>query len=131
MAHKVHNLGADVIKVALSNRAPTDNDNSFATVGEVASTTAGAGTANGYTAGGHTAALVTSAQVGGVYALKLSNPAPFESTGIMGPLRYAIVYNATAGALIGYYDYGASISLSSGESLAVDFADPAGLVVLG
>jgi hypothetical protein len=52
------------------------------------------------------------------------------TAGGFGPLRYAVMYNASiaydaalAGAsfLVAYWDYGSSITVNSGETFTVDF----------
>jgi hypothetical protein len=48
------------------------------------------------------------------------------SAGGFGPFRYAVLYNDTPVApitdpLIGYWDYGSSISVGTGETFTVDF----------
>ena len=50
--------------------------------------------------------------------------------GSIGPVRYAVLYNATSGGLIGFWDYGSAITLNTGETLTVDFDDAAGVLTL-
>lgn len=117
-AEKVHNLGSDTLKVMLTNSAPVAA-NSVKT--DITDISAG----NGYSAGGNTLTVSSSSQTSGTYKLVVADSVFTASGGTIGPLRYAVVYNDTAASkeLIGYYDYGSSITLASGESLTIDF-DP-------
>ncbi len=125
LAEKVHNLGADTIKVMLSNVAPIAGNSVKADITEIAA-------GNGYVAGGSTLALVSSSQTAGVYKLVLSDVTITAAGGSIGPFRYAVVYNDTAtnDELIGFFDYGSSISLLDGESLLVDVSAVNGLLTI-
>ncbi len=125
LAEKKHDLGADTLKVLLCNTAPLATDTVKANLTEL---TAG----SGYTAGGATAAITSSSQTTGTYKLVLGDPATWTSTGTMGPFRYAVLYNDTAtnDELIGWWDYGTSITLASGESFAVDFDATTGVLTI-
>ena len=117
LAEKVHNLASDTLKVALTNTAPNAATHAvLADIGEIAG-------GNGYTAGGNQTAQSSSSQTGGTYTLVSADPATWTASGgSIGPFRYAVLYNATAagGPLIGYWDYGASITLNVGETFTVD-----------
>ena len=109
------NAGSDTWKIALSNTAPNVSTN--ATLSDATEISAG----NGYTAGGNTAAISSSTQTGGTYKLVLSSPATWTATGgSIGPLRYAILYDSTTDNLVGYWDYGSSITLNAGDSFTVN-----------
>ena len=129
VAEKVHNLGADTLKVMLSNTAPNVATHTVrADVTEIAG-------GNGYTSGGNTAALTTSAQAGGVYKLVLADPATWVAAGgTIGPFRYAILYNDTPTGpidpLIGYWDYGSSITLGIGETFTTDLDPTNGVLTI-
>lgn len=116
LAEKVHNLGSDTIKIALTNTAPSASNTTFADITEISA-------GNGYTAGGHATSAVSSAQTSGTYKLVLSDVVITASGGSIGAFRYVVIYNDTAtnNELIGYADYGSSITLASGETFTVDF----------
>ena len=125
LAEKVHNLGSDVIKVMLTNTAPSASaSNVKADITEI---TAG----NGYAAGGTAATITSSIQTTGVYKLILGDVV-FTATGAVGPFRYVVLYNDTATNkdLIGFYDYGSSISLANGETFTIDFDPSAGVLTI-
>jgi hypothetical protein len=125
LAEKQHNLSTDVLKVALTNVAPTASSTAWS-IG----TFTLVGT-DGYTAGGNTLSITSSAQSSGTYKLVLGDTT-FTSSGTIGPFRYVILYNdtSTGDLMIGYYDYGSSISLASGETFTVDFDPSAGVLTL-
>ena len=126
LAEKKHNLSSDVLKVALTNTAPTASSTAWDSV-----TFGPPATANGYTAGGNTLSITSSGQTSGTYKLVLGDTT-FTSSGTIGPFRYVILYNDTSvtDLMIGYYDYGSSISLASGETFTVDFNDSTGVLTL-
>jgi len=127
LAEKVHNLGADTLKVYLSNATPDAAADSIKT--DLAEISAG----NGYTAGGNTASVSSSAQSSGTYKLVLDDPATWTASGgSIGPFRYAVLYNDTAtnDELIGWWDYASSITLASGETFKVDFDPTNGVLTI-
>lgn len=119
LAEKKHNLGSDTLKLYLTNTAP---DAAADAVKADLPTELSAG--NGYSAGGPTVTISSSAQTGGTYKLVVADVTITASGGSVGPFRYFVLYNDTAtnDELIGYYDYGSSITLANGESITVDFS---------
>ena len=118
MAEKAHNLGADTLKVALTNTAPSASNTVLADITQIAN-------GNGYTTGGSTTTQSSSAQTSGTYELVLGDVVFTASGGAMGTFQYAVLYNdtATSDELIGYWDYGSAVSLADGETFTWD-ADP-------
>lgn len=126
VAEKVHNLGSDSLKVMLTNTAPVATNTVKANLTEIT-------TGNGYTAGGNVATVSTSAQTSGTYKLVLADPATWTASGgSIGPLRYAVLYNDTAlnKELIGWWDYGSSVTLATGETFTVDLDQVNGVLTL-
>lgn len=127
VAEKKHNLGSDVLKVYLTNVTPTPSTN--AVKADLAEISVGV---DGYTAGGNTCAITSSLQTGGVFKLVLADPAIWTSTGTLGPFRWAVLYNDTAtdDDLIGFWDYGGTVTLANGETFKVDFDPTSGVLTI-
>lgn len=127
LAEKVHNLGSDTLKVLLTNTTPVATNSVKANLTEISA-------GNGYTAGGTAASITSSAQTSGTYKLVLGDVVFTASGGSIGPFRYAVLYNDTptspADPLIGWYDYGSSITLADTETLTVDFDATNGVLTL-
>lgn len=108
---------ADVLKVMLSNTAPN------AATHKLRSEATELGAGNGYTAGGASLTNVGT-RSGGVVTVAGTDVVFTAAGGTIGPFRYAIVYNDTPGApldpLVGYWDYGSSITLQDTETFTVD-----------
>lgn len=113
VAEKVHNLGSDTLKVALTNVAPTAGNTQLSNITEISYTNCSS----------RTLTVSSSSQTGGVYSLVVADLILTASGGSVGPFRYVPIYNDTATnkELIAWYDYGSSITLADGETLTLDF----------
>jgi hypothetical protein len=119
LAEGKHNLGSDTLKVMLTLTAPVNTNAVKADLTEIAA-------GNGYTAGGNTATVTSSAQTSGTYKLVLGDPATWTASGgAIANFRYAVLYNDTATNkdLIGFWDYGSTVTVNASETFRVDF-DP-------
>jgi len=130
-AEKVHNLGADQLVIALSNTAP--GSESTPPTGATATCVLANVTQVSYTnCSTRNITTTSSAQSAGTYKLTLTDLTLTASGGSVGAFRYVYIYNDTAtnDELIGYYDYGSSITLASGESLLINFDDASGVLTI-
>lgn len=121
LAEKVHNLGSDTLKVALTNTVPV---NTYATLSQI--------TEISYTNCSSRAITTTSsAQTSGTYKLVLQDLV-LTASGSVGAFRYVVIYNDTAtnDELIGWYDYGSSITLANTDTFTCDFDAAQGLLQL-
>lgn len=128
----VHNmdLASDQVVVALSNTAPgsessnpaTDGNGVLANVTQVSYTNLSS----------RNVTTSSSTQTSGTYKLVLADITLTSSGGSTGPFRYVYIYDDTvtspADPLIGYYDYGSSLTLNDGDSLTVDFSAANGVL---
>jgi len=125
VAEKVHNLGSDQLKVALTNTAPVAGNTVYADLTSPLPTTnlSGATPFNLTTS--------SSVQTSGTYKLVIAD-LTLTATGSVGPFRYVVIYNDTAtnDELIGYYDYGSSVTLSNEETFILDFDATNGVLTL-
>src|SRR5688500_5665746 len=119
LGNKVHDLVGtnDVLKVMLSNTAP--NAATHAVRADATEISAG----NGYTAGGEDTQNDGS-EAGGTLTVTGVDVVWTAAGGTIGPFRYVILYNDTptspADPLIGWWDYGSSITLQIGETFTAD-----------
>ena len=128
VAHKVHNLGSDTLKVMLTNSAPSASLD--AVLADLTEISAG----NGYSAGGNAAGLTSSGQTSGTYMLVVPDVDFVASGGSIGPFQYAVLYNDTpvspADPLIGWWDYGAPVTITDGNTFRVDTSSVSGVLQL-
>jgi hypothetical protein len=120
-----HDFGSHTFKVMLTNTAPNPATNTVkADLTEITAQ-------NGYVAGGATSAMSVS-ETGGTAKITATDVTFTASGGSFGPFRYVIVYNdsqtSPADPLVGYYDYGSSITLNDGESFTTDFDGTNGFI---
>ncbi len=125
LAEKVHNLGSDTLKIMLTNSAPVATNTVKADLTEISA-------GNGYSAGGTAVTITSSAQSSGTYKLVGNDVVFTASGGSIGAFRYAVLYNDTAtnDELIGWWDYGSSITLLTGETFTVDLDATNGILQL-
>lgn len=122
LAEKVHNLGSDTLKVALTNSAPVATNTVLANITEVSYTSLSS----------RTISVSASSQASGTYKLVFSDLVLTASGGSCGPFRYVVIYNdtATSDQLIGWYDYGSAITLQDADTLTIDFSAANGFLQL-
>lgn len=124
LAEKVHNLGADSLVLFLCNTAPVAANSILSDLTQISYTNASS----------RALTISSSAQTSGVYKLVLADIVITASGGTVGPFRYPGIYNDTptspADPLIGFYDYGSSITLADGETFSVDFDGTNGVLTI-
>lgn len=124
LAEKKHNLGSDTLRLMLTNVAPSASNTVKADITEIAA-------GNGYTAGGDAVSITSSTQSGGTYKLVVADNT-WTASGAMAGFRYVVLYNDTAAndELIGWWDYGSTLSLTAGQAFTWDASPTNGILQL-
>lgn len=116
----------DAYKVMLTNTAPVATNSLY---GDISGTELANG--NGYTTGGAAVGTISDTNTSGTVKFVASADNVFTATGSMGPFRYAVFYDTTPTTplkpLVGWWDYGSSITLASGETFTVDWDQANGI----
>ena len=125
--HQLQTGTTHVLKVALTNTAPSASNTVLANITEVSN-------GNGYTTGGISVGTITGAQTSGTFKLTGGTDPVWTASGAGFTARYAVLYNDTptspAKPLIGWWDYGSSVTLASGETFTVDLDQTNGILTL-
>jgi hypothetical protein len=124
MAEKKHNLGSDQLVIALcaAANAPAVAN---AVLTDLVTITPYANLSS------RNITTTSSAQTGGTYKLVLAD-LDLNASGAVTPFRYVVIYNDTAANddLIAFWDYGTTVSMTSGEIFRCDFDGSAGVLTL-
>lgn len=116
------NAGSDQFVIALSNTAPgsetsnptADGNGVLANVTEISYTNCSS----------RNVTTASSSQTSGTQNISLTDLTLTASGGTVGPFRYVYLYDDTVAGdpLVGYWDYGSSITLNDTETFDIDFA---------
>ena len=126
------NLGSDSLVIALSNTAPgSESSNPTADGNGVLGNVTQISYSN---LSSRSLTRTSSSQSGGVYKLVLADLTLTASGGSVAAFRYVYIYNDTvtspADPLVGYYDYGSSLTLNDGDTFTIDFSPSNGVLQL-
>jgi len=110
------NLGSDQFVVALTNTLPTSANDDLTDITQISYTNCSS----------RNITTTSSTQSGGTESLVFTDLTLTASGGSFGPFRYVVIYDDTvttpvADPLVCWYDYGSSITVSSGETFLIDF----------
>lgn len=120
LVNGAQNFTSDTYKVALSNSAPLATNTALANITQISA-------GNGYTSGG-TATTISVSEASGTTTVSGTQVVFTASGGSIGPFRYVVLYNDTTATpvnkpLVGWWDYGSSITLADTETFTVKFSN--------
>lgn len=110
------NLSSDQFAIALTNAAPVATNSVIADITQISYTNLSS----------RNLTTTSSSQTGGTYTLVLQDLV-MTASGSVGPFRYAVLFDDTLAGdpLVGWWDYGSSITMANGETFTVDFTGAA------
>ena len=110
------NLGSDQFVIALSNTAPVATNSVLADITQISYTNLSS----------RNVSTTSSSQTGGTFTLVLADLV-MTASGSVGPFRYVVLFDDTVAGdpLVGWWDYGSSITMANTETFTVDFTGAA------
>ncbi len=110
------NLGSDQFVIALTNSAPVATNSVLADITQISYTNLSS----------RNVTTTSSSQTGGTETLVLQDLV-MTASGSVGPFRYVVLFDDTLAGdpLVGWWDYGSSITMANGETFTVDFTGAA------
>lgn len=121
IAEKVHNLGSDQLKIALTNTVPLATNTQLSNLTEISYTNLST----------RNITTTSSSQTSGTYKLILTDLI-LTASGAVGPFQYIVIYNDTAtnDELIAWFDYGSAVTLANTDTFTIDFDASAGVLTI-
>jgi hypothetical protein len=133
VVNEVHNmdLESDQLAVALTNTAPgSESSNPTADGNGIVGNLTQISYSN---VSSRNLTTSSSSQSSGVYKLVVAD-LTLTASGTVGPFRYIYIFDDTvtspADPIIGYYDYGTSLTLNNGDTFTLDFSPSNGVIQL-
>jgi hypothetical protein len=119
IANGKYNLASDTLDVALSSVIPTAGMDALTSITQISYTNLSA----------RVLTVASSTQTAGLYKLMINN-LTLTASGAVASFQYVTVYDATATSheLIGWFDYGSSVTLANGDQFIINFDQTNGLL---
>ncbi len=110
------NLGSDQFVIALTDSAPSASNSVLADIAQISYTNLSS----------RNVTTTSASQTGGTFTLVLADLV-MTASGSVGPFRYVVLYDDTVAGdpLVGWWDYGSSITMANAETFTVDFTGAA------
>ena len=110
------NLATDQFVIALTNSAPVATNSVLADITQISYTNLSS----------RNVTTTSASQTGGTFTLVLADLV-MTASGAVGPFRYVVLYDDTVAGdpLVGWWDYGSSITMANAETFTVDFTGAA------
>jgi hypothetical protein len=110
------NLGTDQFVIALTNTAPVATNSVLADITQISYTNLSS----------RNVTTTSASQTSGTFTLVLADLV-MTASGAVATFRYVVLYDDTVAGdpLVGWWDYGSSITMANGETFTVDFTGAA------